>query len=248
MAAIDLNKQLTVLGTTNVHIRYETRSFDNSPAHGQSTSITPKNYTTLTSPEKVNDADAKTSRKSPYNDIYSESDRFETITLPRTSTTYSSYGKTSNNSYESSGATTVSSTTGYSSFGKFSSSDKSPTEMSKNFADLNPVMKETTTYTTVTRTKSKDGEGEDFPCQGSTFVTNSDGTNGQSKNVISKVEYYITDQDSKPLNLDNLNEDLQNIQRMMTKQHISTEKTIEKRTITRTTQQTSSSRIVDNSD
>ncbi|EEB19420.1 hypothetical protein Phum_PHUM574130 [Pediculus humanus corporis] len=57
----------------------ESRSNNDSPALGQSSSITQKNYVILTSPEKVNDVESKKYNKI-NNDMFDDSSLFEIST------------------------------------------------------------------------------------------------------------------------------------------------------------------------
>ncbi|KAK6619873.1 hypothetical protein RUM44_006273 [Polyplax serrata] len=78
----------------SLSISNDLRSNDNSPALGQSSSITQKNYVTLISPEKVGDVNSK--RVNKLNDMFDDSSLFETsttVTNSRTPVYVSSFEK-----------------------------------------------------------------------------------------------------------------------------------------------------------
>lgn len=135
---------------------------------------------------------------------------------------FSSFGKTTPISIDS-----QKSPTGFSSFGKLTPTyDKSPSEHSA-FGNLSPIRKEGSVF-------SKDGD-EFPPPPPPIYVENK---NGQ----ITKTE---VSSDQKSETVESTNDEISNLQRMMMKQSISSQKTsVEKRSFTRTTQQTSSSHVV----
>lgn len=190
----------------HVFKRNDTRSSTNSPALGQSSSITQKHYVTLTSPEKVGDVDSK--RINKLNDLFDDSSLFETSTnvcSAETPTFVSSFEKSAQGLTEELPLGGVS--------GGFS-------KITRTFEKVSPTVnfyfEDVPSQLSLASEKQTGG----VEIQELSTAKMSNGTTIEPTEITT-VEYYVTD--AFPTTSTNVAEDLENIENLLKKQHVSTE-------------------------